>query len=78
MPQRKRSKLKIDDLLNFWYVHMQKESIPIVIRVFSLRSVTLIHHSLVLMRQVIVNPKLEKKSNRTALFFEGCLRYVNH
>lgn len=24
--------------------------------------------------QVIINPKLEKKSNKTALFFEGCLR----
>lgn len=24
--------------------------------------------------QVIINPKLEKKGNKTALFFEGCLR----
>ncbi|PRQ53203.1 putative peptide deformylase [Rosa chinensis] len=23
---------------------------------------------------VIINPKLQKKSNRTAVFFEGCLR----
>ncbi|RDY04415.1 Peptide deformylase 1A, chloroplastic [Mucuna pruriens] len=41
--------------------------------VLPLRSVTLIHHSLVLLRQVILNPKLEKKSKKTALFFEGCL-----
>lgn len=25
------------------------------------------------MRQVILNPKLKKKGNRTAFFFEGCL-----
>ncbi|RRT43006.1 hypothetical protein BHE74_00009300 [Ensete ventricosum] len=30
----------------------------------------------VLIRQVIVNPKLKKKSNKTAFFFEGCLRAV--
>ncbi|MED6192455.1 Peptide deformylase 1A, chloroplastic/mitochondrial [Stylosanthes scabra] len=33
----------------------------------------LLHNSLVFLRQVILNPKLEKKSNKTALFFEGCV-----
>lgn len=44
---------------------------------FVLEVCYLIHNSLVMLRQVILNPKLEKKSNRTALFFEGCLRCGN-
>lgn len=76
MHPRKRPKHKIDDLLIFWYVNFdgqgqQSNDIDIC----SIQELSLDNYNLlVLLRQVIFNPKLKKKSNRTALFFEGCLR----
>jgi len=78
MPQRKCSKLKIDILLIFWYVLWEKENIDskYLLFVVKIRYFNTYNNSLVLLLQVIVNPKLKSTSKRTALFFEGCLRYI--
>ncbi|KAJ6342513.1 hypothetical protein OIU78_010446 [Salix suchowensis] len=49
-----------------------RENITINILIFSIQEFSLYFYNLLVnLRQVIVNPKLKKKSNRTAFFFEG-------
>lgn len=77
-------RLRIDALLIFWYECHQE--FPTYMNQFSLllgfssslalcRSATfsIYGDKLLELRQVIMNPKLKKTSDRTALFFEGCL-----
>ena len=44
----------------------------------STKTFILLLQFIVLLRQVILNPKLRKKGNRTAFFFEGCLRWDSY
>lgn len=76
MHPRKRLKHEIDGLLIFWYVNFDvQRQHSNDLDICSIQELSLDNYNLlVLLRQVIFNPKLKKKSNRTGLFFEGCLR----